>query len=302
MSKGFSEGFDPCNRKAVTEVLWTAPDGTQLGSRAWMPAGKPKAIVLAMHGLGCRAADFEPLGIELKKRGVAVCAWNHRGQGLDPDVKRRGAWFHLDQMLIDLKSYADTVTTGDTPVFLCGESLGALIALQATTTEPWSGTIEGLLLFSPAVALSQKNPPWLKTTLRAVGRALPGLRLRPGWFVHGSGSMPRLTRVEERQKYLTTAPHRLGPLTLPFLASVGDLIEASLTTAARVDVPVAMFSGGNDVFTTPLQFEEFFAALRTADKTHFQYPEGCHQLLFDFDASKVVEEAAGWLLNRISRK
>jgi alpha-beta hydrolase superfamily lysophospholipase len=304
MRKGFPEASDPCNRKPVTDptAAWTSPDGTAFDYRKWQSATEPRAVVIAMHGLGCRAEDFEPLSAAFNRNGITLAAWNLRGQGLDPDVSRRGAWLEVDGIKDDLRAFEATINPQNLPIVLCGESMGALLALQAAVDESWSGRIRGVMLFSPVVALAQKNPLWLKSILQLASRIFPRTRLKPGWFVHGSGAMPPLTRIEERQRYLATAPHRLGPLTLPFLTNMGDLIEGSAQAATRLDVPVAIFSGGHDVFTTTAQFEAFFSAIPAADKTHFHYDTGYHQLLFDLDATRVVEDAADWLLSRISPK
>jgi alpha-beta hydrolase superfamily lysophospholipase len=284
------------------DTIWTAPDGAAFGYSEWRPAMEPRALVIAMHGLGCRGADFEPLGIALREKGIALAAWNLRGQGLDPVVARRGAWLKIDGILNDLHGFESAINPQGAPLFLCGESMGALLALQAAIHEKWRYRIHGVILFSPVVALAQKTPGWLKTVLQMASRAFPHLRLKPGWFVHGSAAMPALTRIEERQQYLATAPHRLGPLTLGFLTNMGDLIEASMPGAARLDAPMAMLSGGHDVFTTTAQFEKFFSAVRAPDKTHFHYGESYHQLLFDLDAPQVVADATAWILSRISPK
>ena len=202
-------------------------------------------------------------------------------------------------MLVDLAAFAGAAGNDDAPLFLCGESMGALIVLHAAVAESWSKKISGLLLLSPVIALAQKNPPWVKSLLRAVSVIAPGIRLRPGWFVHGSAAMPPLTRIPEREQYLATAPHRLGPLTLHFLSNMGDLIESAPGLARRLTAPVAIFSAGRDVFVTPAQTREFFGQISSRDKTHFHYPESYHQTLFDLDAPQVLADAAGWLEARL---
>ncbi|MGH8046684.1 MAG: hypothetical protein ACREKL_05525, partial [Chthoniobacterales bacterium] len=59
---------------------------------------------------------------------------------------------------------------------------------------------------------------------------------------------------------------------------------------------------GHDVFTTPAQFRVFFDAIAASDKTHFQYDDSYHQLLFDLDAPQVVADATRWIVSRISPK
>jgi len=272
---------------------WISPDGSRLGCRQWLPEGPVRARVIALHGLNCRVDDFDPLGECLSRRGIAVEAWNLRGQGLDPQVGRRGAWLDVEGMLADLEAFADEPT--DVQLFLCGDSMGALIAIQAATREPWQERLAGLLLFVPVVGLAQKNPPWMKSLLQTLAGFFPRLRLDPSWFVQGSPAMPKLTRIPERQHAVETAPYRLGPTTLGFLARMGDLIDSALPAAPQLRLPVAIFTAGHDVFVTPAQQNEFFERIGSSDKTHFHYPEGYHQLMFDLDADKVLADAVGWI-------
>ncbi len=278
---------------------WISPDGTRLGYRVWTPPARTRATVLALHGLGCREDDFAPLGDNLRRNEIQLIAWNLRGQGLDPVAARRGAWLDAGGVLADLESLQRQAASGPSPLFLCGESMGALLALQIATHAAWADRLSGVLLFSPVVALARENPPWMKSLLRAASKIVPDFRLRPGWFVHGSAAMPPLTRIPERQEYLATAPHRLGPLTLGFLASMADLIEAASPAAPSLELPVAVFSAGRDVFVTSAQTREFFDRIASADKTLFHYEESYHQLMFDLDAERVVADAAEWLRRRL---
>lgn len=280
-------------------LFWIAAGETRLGYQVWRPAGEPRASVLAMHGLGCREADFAPLGEALRARGILLAAWNLRGQGLDPATKRRGAWLDREGMEADLESFRTELGGGEVPLFLCGESMGSLLALQIAIRPPWNRSLAGLLLFSPVVGLARENPPWLRSLIRFGAALAPGLRIRPGWFVHGSASLPQLTRIPERQQELATAPHRLGPLTVRFLSNIAELIEAAPPAAAQLDLPVAIFSAGHDVFVTAEQTRVFFERIRGAEKTHFPYPESYHQLMFDLDAAQVIDDAAGWIEGRL---
>jgi alpha-beta hydrolase superfamily lysophospholipase len=150
------------------------------------------------------------------------------------------------------------------------------------------------------VGLAQKNPPWLKPLLLAISAVAPGLRLKPSWFVHGKATAPQLTRIPERQHAVETAPHRLGPTPIRFLASMGDLIDDAVPVAERLQTPVAVFSAGRDAFVTPEQIENFFAHIRSTDKTHFHYAESYHQLMFDLDAPEVLADAATWIVKQLN--
>jgi alpha-beta hydrolase superfamily lysophospholipase len=279
---------------------WTAPDGTRLGWKEWLPAGgPPRARVIGLHGMSCCTDDFAPLAETLAAHGIAAAAWNLRGQGLDPVVARRGDWLDVEGQLADLEAFANFWATDELPVFFWGDSMGALLSLQAAVRKPWAQRLVGALLFVPVAGLAQKNPPWVKGLLRGISRRLPWLRLSASWFVHGRPSTPKLTRIPERQHYVETSPCQLGPVTFGYLASMGDLIEAALPAAERLEVPVALFSAGHDAFIKPDQTRGFFAHVHSRDKTHFHYADAYHQLLFDLDAARVLADAAGWIEARL---
>ncbi len=279
-----------------------APDGAKFHCLRWRPEERPRARVIALHGLSCRAEDFAPLAEKLCAQGMVVEAWNLRGQGLDPQEARRGAWLEIDGHLQDLAAFASRETEfPEIPLFLCGESMGALLAIQAASRQPWRDRLAGLLLFVPVVGLAQNNPPWVKLLLEGIAKIAPNFRLRPSWFVQGSAKMPKLTRIEARQAELETAPHRLPVLTVRFLARMGGLIDAALPAGPDVTMPVALFTAGHDAFVTLDQQRAFFARLGSRDKTHFHYPESYHQLIFDLDAEKVVADARAWMESQLAR-
>lgn len=277
---------------------WTTSDGTRLGCVRWKPTEKPRARVIALHGLSCRAEDFASLGSALAIHGILVEAWNLRGQGLDPDRTRRGTWLDVEGMVADLAAFAGD---DDTPLFLCGESMGALLAIRAAVRDEWKKRLAGLLLFVPVIGLARKTPPWIRALLRVAGAVLPTVRLKPSWFVSGRAAMPPLTRIARRQHELMTAPYRLGPLGIRFLVQMGNLIDSAAAAAPELRTPVALFSAGHDAFLRSEQTAEFFARIAAGDKTHFHYAENYHQLLYELNTAQVLRDTIDWIEARLPR-
>ncbi len=280
---------------------WTTRGGDRFGFREWAPPGRARGLVVAMHGLNLTADDFAPLGEALAPAGIRVAAWNLRGQGLDPDPRRRGAFLDPRGMLEDLEDFIAHVRRGETktPLFLCGDSMGALLALSAAANPRLAARLAGLILFVPVADLAQRNPPWIKRLISLLAKTAPRLRINASWFIHAKSSTPQLTRIPERQEAVETSPYRLGPLTVGFLASMGALIDASDRLAGKLRMPVAIFSAGHDVFITASQTEAFFGRIASADKVQFHYPDAFHQLLFDLDREQVLADLRGWLASRV---
>ena len=57
------------------------PDGTRLPYRDWLPAGKPRAVVLALHGMNDSRDAWEDPGPDFAAAGIAVFAPDQRGFG-----------------------------------------------------------------------------------------------------------------------------------------------------------------------------------------------------------------------------
>ncbi len=121
-------------RPALGATTWTSTDGKQMPWRGWrVPSGtKPRGVIIAVHGLSGATQDFHLLGERLSPQGIAVYAYELRGQGNDPDRARRGDIDHPRTWLNDLEAFHQLVRERHpgVPILWYGESLGSLIALH----------------------------------------------------------------------------------------------------------------------------------------------------------------------------
>ena len=85
---------------ACERLDWKTPDGETFPYSIWGAElamdQRPRAVVVAIHGLSGAARDFEPLGEHLARQGVVTYALELRGQGSDPQSERRGDLARLD--------------------------------------------------------------------------------------------------------------------------------------------------------------------------------------------------------------
>src|SRR5216683_1843458 len=66
-----------------------AADGATLPLRRWLPEGRPRAVVLALHGFNDYSNAFAGAGAGWAKNGIATYAYDQRGFGAAPG---RGRW------------------------------------------------------------------------------------------------------------------------------------------------------------------------------------------------------------------
>ena len=64
-------------------------DGARIPLREWLPQGKPRAVILALHGFNDSRDAWELPGPVFAQAGMAVFAPDQRGFGAAP---MRGRW------------------------------------------------------------------------------------------------------------------------------------------------------------------------------------------------------------------
>jgi len=281
-------------------AVYRAPDGATFSLEHWGASSPERALLFCLHGMGSSAEGFEPLAAHLAPLGVTTIAPNVRGQGLDPEPRRRGAALDYPAIRSDLSALvaAARAGRGELPWFLCGESMGALLAARLLADPAFLPKPAGGVFFVPVVSLAKPTPAWQRLLLEAAALVFPGARLHPGLFVHGKARSPQLTRDGEYQRRLEAAPHRIDRFALRFLSQMGALMDASDRYADRMETPVLLLTAGHDAFVKPEVLGAWFDRIAAADKTLRHYPESYHLLLHDDDRAEVLADITRWLLPR----
>jgi alpha-beta hydrolase superfamily lysophospholipase len=282
---------------------WQAPDGETFPYSLWNADPPPRAVVIAVHGLSGAALDFEPLGQHLTKHGIVTYALELRGQGNDPQSVRRGDLAQLEDWYRDLSAFFFLVRSRHphSPIYYYGESMGAALLTRfvAQAREPDLPT--GLILASPVVILSGKQPWWREQLFRFFLWVRPTHRIDVSKLTKRDRDHPSkwVTRDEAHRRWFETAPHRVTRFTVRFFKHLFDLIAGCFEAAPKIEVPVLVIYAANDVFIPPARVEDFFALLGSRDKELHFFPESYHLLLHDHDKAQVLECIESWLLKRI---
>lgn len=276
---------------------FSASDGAEFTYLHW-PAEKETARLLVLHGMGSAACDFSVLGENLAPLGIGVMAPNLRGNGLDPDERRRGHSLDLPQLRQDFADWIDALPATEVPLFLAGESMGGLLSMVFLTDPKIAARFHGCILLCPVFELARNNPPWIISIARLAARLFPTLVIPPSLFVHGKSEALPLTRDPDYQEYLHTAPHRVGRHTISFTMGISKLMEEAGKSAPHLKLPLLHLVAGNDVFLRPDQAKAWFEQIASEDKTLRVFPEASHLLLHDWDSADVLETIRQWLLER----
>lgn len=285
-----------------TSFPFDAADQTRFPGLLWDAGPEPRGVVVAIHGLSGAAADFEPLGIFLSGEGFAVTSYQLRGMGLDPEPHRRGDLRNPRLWLEDLDQFLTVVEDRfpGVPIFLLGESLGALIALEWMGTRSSGNRVRGLILSSPVVELAGDLPWWQDWLMNFLLWVAPGKKLDLEKLGEDSETEdPRVTRDDAYHEYLKHTPHRISAFSLRMLKGIVTLVERSPIAYSRVEQPMLVLYAEHDVFVQPEAIEAFVQkqSHQALEMAYFQ--DAYHLLFHDPDTPQVVQRVLQWLNRQV---
>ncbi len=274
---------------------WTAPDGEVFPCEMWGGAGTPRGVLVCVHGMGGAADEFEPLARMAAGANFSCYGLNLRGQGHDPHAPRRGHYLDVFALCGEIAAFTREVASrhAGLPVFLCGESMGALLVCRAVASRHIA--VSGVILSAPVVELHKPTPWLVRGAVRLLARMLPSARFNHSWFVSGKKETLQVTRDKEYLKRVRSAPYAIRVFSFHFLNALGDLISSSETMAREMSAPCLVLAAGRDVFLRAEQVKTWFGHLASPDKTYRLYENAYHCLWNDWEREAVLRDIAEWL-------
>jgi alpha-beta hydrolase superfamily lysophospholipase len=274
------------------ESKYIGYDGTRMFMALWRPEDdKPKALVIALHGLGGHGGDLRNIGEFLAERGLAVFAPDLRGFGHYSGTK--GHVMNFDEYIEDIENLVmqvkDTYLNKITYIF--GASLGGLNAIRYVVKYP--RTVDGLLLECPAV--SQKLS--IGAGKQFVGKILSALNIKR--YVVTGVEYEKASRNPDNIKRLQTDPLRVNMVTPRFGIEALRATKDAFLSAKDIVMPVLLQQAGADNLVFPEKSKEFFENLSSADKTWYLYDGLYHQLHEEPEKDKVLGDLYNWLDKRL---
>ena len=290
--------------------FWRASDGREIMFRSWLPDGKARAIVVAVPGWNATAGDIQPLALYLAARGIGVYSNGVRGQHGDLTAKAAHAKGDIEDGRLwtrDYVEFAEWVRRRypHTPLFLYGQSMGALTVLTAAESPEIArgGELRGVILHSPAVAMIYSPPP--VRAFISMMRALYGKRLL---FNVGliPGDKPALTSDVRFDLIWGLSVDRVRPgFTWRFLDEAMKLGQRARVAARQLKAPVLMLTGDKDPIGTAGVGQRAFAALMKSipsrEKERVSFPDGYHDMIHDKNQQRALESVGAWMERELEK-
>lgn len=273
---------------------FTASDGTEVPMRSWLPTGKPKAVIAALHGFADYSNAFAKPAAWWANQGIATFAYDQRGFGAAPHVFH---WSGVETMVEDAREFTAILRRRypGVPLYLMGESMGGAVAIVATTgAEPVD--VDGAILVSPAVWEHNIMGSIERAALGIVQHTIPGLWLEAprGLHIHPSDNIDML-RAMGRDSLVQFGARA------DTTAGLMDLMDQAGEKISDIRMPTLVLFGAHEEVLPEAAVKSLLKRLPPEDVRVALYPNGYHMLLRDLHGQIVWKDVADWTLNRSAK-
>lgn len=274
----------------MTDDRILAGDGAVLPLRRWMPEGRPRAVIVALHGFNDYSKAFEDPASYWMSQGIATYAYDQRGFGRGP---QRGLWAGHDVLAADAATAVSLVRDRHpgVPVHVLGESMGGAVAMIAAATGLLGA--DGLILVAPAVGGPHYLGPVLRGLLWFASCTVP-------WFpVTAEGLSIRASDNAGMLRRLGQDPLVIKQTRIATVEGLVQAMDAAQAAAERLHIPALLLYGSRDELVLSRPFRDAVAALppEAGHRTAI-YKSGWHMLLRDLEAKTVHDDIAAWIADR----
>jgi acylglycerol lipase len=274
----------------IRQDVFIARDGLQLPFRHW-DAERPRAILIALHGMSDYSEAFELPGPWWAAHGITIYAYDQRGFGRSPHP---GVWAGSEAMGRDLTDFVNGAHRKypGLPVYALGESMGGAVVLTslASARPP---ILAGAILVAPAVWSRADMPLSYRAALWIASRFVPAM--------HVSGEGLHIVACDniEVLKKLARDPLYQHSARADQVYGLVDLMDEARNAPEHLksSPPILFLYGGNDQV---IPKQPTLAVVRDlGDRAEVRrYPKGYHMLLRDLDGETAWSDIARWIGRR----
>ncbi len=267
----------------------TAARGLRLSGREWEPATPPGAVIALVHGFGEHMGRWEYAARWFASRGIAVVAADLRGHGRSEG--RRGHALNLGYLLDDVSLLVAEARRAhpDTPLFLYGHSLGALLAANYVLRS--APALTGVILSALPLETPLREQRIKVAAARWLGPLLPGLSIDSG-LDHAT-----LSRDPAVVDACISDPLAHTTATLGLARAALQAVEYALEHASEWRPPVLVMHGTGDRLALAAGSEEFAHRIH-GDCTLKLWDGLYHELHNEPEKQEVLEFVAEWIERR----
>ncbi|MGC1274775.1 MAG: lysophospholipase [Planctomycetaceae bacterium] len=269
---------------------FAASDGYEVAYRLWRPAGTPRALVVALHGIQSHSGWYCHSSLRLAEAGYAVAFLDRRGSGRNETA--RGDTPHADRLVADVVQFVGHLKRDGLdriPLVLMAISWGGKLA--ATVAARRADLFDGLVLLAPGLCPQVGANAVQRLALKLGSAAGAGLR-----EVSIPLDDPALfTDVPEYQSFIRNDPLALRRVTIRFLLASLDIDRYVQRNVSAIRCPILLMLAGQDRIIDNDATRRLVVSFGSTEKTLLEYPDACHTLEFERDRHHFIADLVDWL-------
>ncbi len=265
-------------------------NGLKIFARSWRPEGKPRGVVVIVHGFNAHSGMYLWVAEQFVTSGLAVYALDLRGRG-----NSDGDRFYVNSFEDYASDVASVVTLAKSrepglPMFLLGHSAGGVTSCLYTLEH--QAELSGLICESFAFQLPA--PDFVLAALKGLSHIAPHahvLRLKNEDF-------SRDPNVVKEMNEDPLIDNEVQPTqTIAAMVRADERLKKEFPL---ITLPLLILHGTADKAAKPSGSQFFYDTVGSADKTLRLYEGAYHDLLNDFEREVVMADIKGWLNAHLS--
>ncbi len=259
--------------------------------RKWQTKNS-KAVILAVHGMGAHSERFAEMGNFFKTKRISVYALALRGFG---ELSQRPGYVEAINIYYkDIAILKEIIKSENSkkPIFIIGESMGALIAHM--TVLDCDSNYKGLIEVVPVYEDSMKISLMKKILIGFTALFIPA---KPILMPFKSEELSRDVSILKRLKS-DKREHRFASAGL-LLGILLIQIKAMLNTA-KIKIPVLFLLAGKDYLGKNSSSLKLFNKLK-CDKEYHLYKDSFHALTIEKNRKQVFGDIYSWINNKLTK-
>lgn len=259
--------------------------GYNIFFRSWRPEGKPRGVVVIVHGFNSHSGYYVWTAEQLTASGLAVYALDLRGRG-----KSDGERFYVEKFadyVEDVVTFVKLAKSREPglPVFVLGHSAGGVVSCIYTLEH--QPEIAGLICES--FAFQVPAPDFALAVFKGLAHLAPHahvLHLKNEDFSRD----PAVVKAMNEDPLIA---HETQPTqTLAEMVRADERLKKEFPLVA---LPLLILHGTHDKATKPSGSQLFHDNAGSNDKTLKLYEGAYHDLLNDIDKETVMADVKAWL-------
>ncbi len=273
------------------EGTFTGVRDAEIYCQDWLPEGEPRAVLVIVHGLAEHCGRYGNLVDHFVPRGYAVYAHDHIGHGRSEGKRVFVRRFEDLTDVVGMQVDRVRARHPETPLFLVGHSIGALIG--AVFLLDRQEAVAGAILSGSVVKVPENISPIVVAMARLLSAVLPKVGLT-AVDAQGVSRDPAVVKayIDDPLVYNGKTTARMG-------AEMLKAMGRTTREAGKITLPLLILHGSEDTLADPDGARMLHEAASSAGKTLMVYERLHLEFYYEPEHDQVLGDVEAWLAVRL---